>query len=150
MLGQVQFDLAGLAHANQRCIYAIVLISTKGVYVYGGVTGTANGTGISSPLQRLGTHLKRRGKTRTFLDNAQNEEVREAIESGGSGFFYYSYCESDEAESQEMQLVSALKAKFKARCLNEAVRDATGPLAPGVSLILEAVRKVTGGTVFGE
>ncbi len=42
---------------------------------YVGRTGTSNGTGTSSPFKRLGTHLAKRGNTKSvFWENARELE----------------------------------------------------------------------------
>jgi len=62
----VNFDGQGFCD-KKRCLYGIRLRYEKKEYVYIGVTGSSNGKGRNSPFGRLGTHLKKRGKTLSCL-----------------------------------------------------------------------------------
>ena len=48
---------------TKRALYVLLLNQ----YVYIGVTGTSNNTGVSSPHKRLTTHIKKSGKTKSAV-----------------------------------------------------------------------------------
>jgi hypothetical protein len=54
---------------SRTAIYLLRFLNSKGkvVHFYIGQTGSSNGTGISSPFQRLATHLHKRGETHSCI-----------------------------------------------------------------------------------
>lgn len=54
---------------SSRALYVLLMNE----YVYAGITGTSNNTGLSSPHKRLGAHVYKRGKTKSAVwDNVLN------------------------------------------------------------------------------
>ncbi len=64
-------------HDNKFCLYALLISTKENKSMYIGRTGSSGG--ISSPFGRLGTHLKKRGKTRTFLDKIKDKNIVKSV-----------------------------------------------------------------------
>jgi len=89
---------------ESRIIYAFKF-SDGSVYV--GITGTSNRTGVSKPLRRLATHLRKSGNTFSILD--RNEQLA----NKGFRFTYVPFDESlaECAEAVEQQCRQLLRKR---------------------------------------
>lgn len=91
------FKLSGLlGRRKKHCVYALVVVSGEKRWVYAGKTGSTNSELFSFPLGRLGSHLKKRGNTRSafYLKDKTGREDLLAVSHKADCHFFYFYCDS--------------------------------------------------------
>jgi hypothetical protein len=103
------------AYSLGRCVY-IIQFADNSVYV--GITGTSNNTGISTPAERIGLHLKKRGNTRSAMFDKVSPLLRNKRFTISYDFV------PDEvlalAPHVEHLISDALRQRYGYRILNEA------------------------------
>jgi len=106
----IRFPSGG--YAEGRIIYAFKFADGS---VYVGITGTSNSTGMSKPLRRLATHLRKSGNTFSILDRN--------IELANKGFaFSYSLL-----PDQATDLAAPIEQQIRNRLRGNGVKLLNGP-----------------------
>ena len=98
---------------EKKCIYAFTIVDHEGnKFVYIGITKSSNNTGISSPLGRLGTHLKKRGNTHSILKNIQEINPKKVN-------FLFKFITDLEGQKEEQELIEYFRNQDGYTCLNK-------------------------------
>ena len=121
----IDFELADVYKNDLRCIYAIVIKSLGRTFLYIGITGSSNNTGISSPLTRLARHIAPSGKTYSIFRG--NDTLGEINETSKARFIYTYLPENvltyTEARRLESKCVSYFSINRELTLLNTLLPD---------------------------
>lgn len=119
----IDFELTDVFNNQNRCIYAFIIKASGSTFLYIGITGSSNGTGISSPLKRLARHIAPSGNTFSIFH--ENDRLGEMNETSKVRFIYTFLPESVqtyiEARRYEAQCVSYFSEKHEITLLNTLV-----------------------------
>ena len=87
-------------------------LTMREINLYIGITKSSNNTGISSPLGRLGTHLKKRGNTHSILKNIQEINPKKVN-------FLFKFITDLEGQKEEQELIEYFRNQDGYTCLNK-------------------------------
>lgn len=104
---QINFTGAGF-NENNRCIYAIIIKNDTKKYIYIGITGSSNRSGLAYPFKRLATHLNKSSNTKSVFFNNNKLPV---LEITNETIIKYIYMFADNVEEYEKYILSVLKNK---------------------------------------
>lgn len=132
----IDFELADVYKNDHRCIYAILIKNHGKTFLYIGITGSSNNTGISSPLTRLARHIAPSGNTFSIFRG--NDTLGEMNQTGKARFIYTYLPENvltyTEARRLESQCVSYFSTNRKLTLLNTLVLNQNNDINQVVQL----------------